>query len=254
MKKLLAVIFAASLMFTLAGCSPKNKDKATVSAGAEEILAAKEMYRSLDSGKLNVINGETGETERIFTFKYTDRDMLNFSFEAVIAGGKYYEYYNGKSLTVNKGAEERTFKWPSSGFKKYKRGDTKTHPNASTGIFFYEPQLMKGLTDGFAPAEVIAEEGGITCYRYDYDMEKLSQYMNTVTGEGTMVSYVTEYRFNEGGEFVSLSEISALDSGKVYNYLMTVTDRNQIKEIYDLKNTPERQEIPEKPALKAPEE
>lgn len=108
---------------------------------------------------------------------------------------------------------------------------------------------MKGLDENnVAPAEVTTEESGIACYRYDYDMEKLSQYMNIVTGEGTMVSYVTEYRFNESGEFVSLSEISTLDSGKVYNYLMTVTDKNQIEEIYDLKNTPAEQEIPEKPA------
>ena len=220
MKKILSVILSAIILLGLTAC---GKDKVTVD-GQDLVKAAQEAYVALDSARLVVKDIDTGEVSQEFTFKYYD-DVLHYVYESTVDGKEYYEYNDGKTLQIKKTGEVKSYKWPSKNFTKFKRKNP--HPNASTGIFFFEPDCI-----GNASVTIDAEKN--TTVAYSYDMAKLSKKMTTETTEGKMYAFDTTFVFDKDGKFLKLNEASSFekDTEKTKHiYTIEVEDENGISEI-----------------------
>ena len=225
-KKLLTVFLGIIILFGFSSCQ-----KAYTAQGTEYIKAAQQAYKSLDSAELTISDSNTGDVVTRFVFKYEGK-ILHYMYETISKGEIYKEYSDGESLQVQKSGEVTTYKFPNPKFKKYKRSGT--HPNADTGIFFYEPKCIKtfdgsDLADG---AVTIHEDG--TSYLYDYDMKKLSKKMTTETTEGTMSAFTTEYFYDKENNFQKLVEVSTFEKNGetvTHSYTIEIGQRNQITQI-----------------------
>lgn len=227
-KKLTAAVIAAAALISLTACGSRYDDY--IVDGGDRITSLREEFAALDSGVLSVYNTETDELQSEFTFLYNKKDVLKFSYKSTQEGEPYYEYYDGKSLNIQRKGEVMTFKWPNPNYKKYKRGKD-THPNASGGIFFYEPACMT-LEEDEKTAVVIMTTGETEdCYSYSYDLNRLSEYMATETPEGTVVSFVTDYYYDKSGKFLRMEEICTLDNGTIYSSTVKISCENEIEEI-----------------------
>ncbi len=213
--KILLVFIAIIIPFVLSSCGKKQED----APGAELIKSAKEAYESLDSARLVIKDCDSGEVKQEFVFRY-EGDVLTYSFKSVSASGVYYEYNDGKSLQIENNGEVKTYKWPSGNFKKYKR--SKTHPNASGGIFFYEPSCISKVS--------VNPSGNGTMVDYEYNVDSLSKKMQTFTSEGKMTAFETRYVFDGDGNFSMLYEISTFGEA-VHTYSVEILDRNAVDKV-----------------------
>lgn len=227
-RKLTAVILAAVMIISFSACGSRFDDYEVL--GGEKVVAVRENFAALDSGVLTVLNTETGEKQGEFTFYYDKKDVLHFSYEATYGGEPYYEYYDGKALNIQRNGEAASYKWPNANYKKYKRGKD-THPNASGGIFFYEPACMFLEEDGKTAVVVKTEDDNGECYSYSYDMEVLSKYMATETNEGKMTSFEVKFFFDKEGNFLRMEEISTLENGTTYSSTVVISRQNEIDEV-----------------------
>lgn len=227
-KKIAAVVISAAALISLTACGSRY-DGYNVEGG-DRIISLREEFAALDSGVLSIYNTETGEVQSEFTFLYNKKDVLNFSYKSTQEGAPYYEYYDGKSLNIQRKGEVYTYNRFSPNYKKYKRGKN-THPNASGGIFFYEPAYMVLEEDGKTAVVIVTTGEAEDCYSYTYDLNRLSEYMTTGTAEGAIVSFVTDYYYDKSGNFLRMEEISTLDNGTVYSSTVKISRENEIDEI-----------------------
>lgn len=226
MKKILCVLLSAVILIGLTAC---GGSKVTVEGG-DLIKAAQKAYTELDSGKLIISDTSSGEEQSTFTFRY-EGNVLHYLTQTKLGDIIGAEFNDGKQLVYKEGDSVETYKFPQKEFKKYKRSDT--HPNASAGMFFYEPDCMKTASENVADVKVTETDEG-TSYFYDYDIALLSKKMTTETAEGKMTVFSTEYVFDKDGNFVKLIESSTFEIGEdtqENSYTITITDRNAVDEI-----------------------
>lgn len=234
MKKILCVLFSAVILIGLTAC---GGSKVTVEGG-DLIKAAQKAYTELDSGKLVISDTISGEPKSFFTFRY-EGNVLHYFTQTEVGGAAAAEYNDGKQMVFQEGDSVETFKFPQSEFKKYKRSNP--HPNASAGMFFYEPDCIKTASKNVADVKVTETDEG-TSYTYDYDIALLSKKMTTETTAGKMTEFTTEYIFDKDGNFVKLIENSKFETGGdpiVSSYYIEITDRNAVDEIENTIPMPE---------------
>ena len=213
--KILLVFIVIFIPLVLSSCGEKQDD----APGAELIKSAKEAYEKLDSARLVIKDCDSGEVKQEFIFRY-EGNVLTYSFKSVSSSGVYCEYNDGKSLQIENGGEVKTYKWPSGNFKKYKR--SKTHPNASGGIFFYEPSCISKVS--------VNPSGDGTMVDYEYDVKSLSKKMQTSTSEGKMTAFQTRYIFDGDGNFSMLYETSTFGDA-VHTYTIEILDKNAVEKV-----------------------
>ncbi|MEG0615023.1 MAG: hypothetical protein RR540_04640 [Oscillospiraceae bacterium] len=210
-KRGILLVIAIVTAFVFTACGQPEVD------GDELIHTAKAEYKALESGKLTISDEDSGETQSEFVFKY-DKKTLIFAFKSQKDEQDYFEYNDGKSMKFQVKGEVSEYKWPSKNFTKYTK--KKPHPNASTGIFFFEPDCVSS-------AKVEETDGGKTV-TYAYDIGKLSKKMAVETSDGKMTEFSTEYHFDSDGNFAELLEKSTFDSGKSHCYSIKISDRDSV--------------------------
>ena len=219
MKKMLSILMCVVILMGFTSCS----SKVNTIEGQDLIASAQKAYKALDSARLVITDADTGKVQQQFTFCYDDK-VLHYLFESTSGGKVYYEYNNGKNVQIQKSGKVKTYKWPNSNFKKYKRSGT--HPNADTGIFFFEPKYISDIK--------VDKTDGNTEVFYSYDIKKLAKKMTTKTTDGKMTVFETKFIFDKNGNFQKLLETSSFDNDgeKIsHTYSVEITDRNEIKEI-----------------------
>ena len=220
-KKIMVMITAVGMLL-LVGCGKKEKPPIE---GDEYVYAAMQDYVNLDSGKLTITDDEKDEVVSEFTFLYNGK-VCTYVLNGTFGNKDYVEYNNGKKMWVNDGKSEKTYTYSrySPYFKKYTR--KKPNPNASTGIFFFEPDFV-------AEVKTIDTEEGKTIL-YTYDINTLGDKMGLNTEMTSLELYETEFVFDKDNKFVELIEKSRVKNGEetiVSDFSIKVSNKNEITEI-----------------------
>lgn len=211
----LAVVLAAAaaVLFGCASLSPLP--------GEDLVLAARKMYTSLDSARVSVVNGFTGETEQEFVFKYDEKGLMTYSYVGRSEGVYLAQYNNGREQFTNDNGSVSALDASDLSFTAYSRDVP--YPMAGEGmILFYK----KGVTS----AGTVASEDGGTVVNYGYDVHKLGEY----DGEGELAGFSVSYRFDSDGEFVSMDQRTDVNiDGEIVSYLYTIyiNDRNSVERV-----------------------
>lgn len=217
--KIIAILLAVVMSMAFTSCGGKSNPV----EGETEIRAIQAVYKSLDSGRLVVSDVNTGEIITEFSFEYLD-NVLKYSTKTTLNGNEYLEYNDGNSLRVLQDGKNMEFKWPNKNFQKYTR--KKTHPNADTGIFFFEPKRIESAE--------ISTNNGIKEIFYQYDMEKLAKAMPMETSAGELTRFTTTFFF-ENDDYQYLLEESTFGNGDVHCYKVEVLDENSTKVVNPIK-------------------
>lgn len=188
--------------------------------GEEYIKAAMEEYRGLDSATMEISDEDTGTIISRFDFMYDGNTQI-YMLKGSVENPEYIEYNDGKQLWISDGEKSETYGKISKYFKKYTRKNP--NPNASTGIFFFQP-------DYIADAEVTVEDDFITVL-YTYDNEALGNRINVNTETSSLDLYQTEYVFDPDGNFLELyqrSKITENGNALTSNYAVRITNKNSV--------------------------
>lgn len=218
-KRLFGVLAAVLLCFVLGGCSEK-KDI----VGSEKIEALRKEAQSWESGRYFIKNVDTDVLEQVFSFYYDSDGRQVYLCEGVQNGEYYSEYSNGLELFREENHIGALIPSSDETYGVYTKKEP--HPYSTGQLFFY-------LKNYIASSEEKADGEGNICYVYTYNPERLSKALGS-----TVTSFVTEYAFDENGDFVyfrqhNSSDIAGNENSGVmdFTYEITLGDINGVTEI-----------------------
>lgn len=216
MKKFISVLLAGIICIGLTGCI-----SAVPQAGEESINKAKETYTELDSGKVEVVNSESGKTEQEFVFKIKDDDVMEYSYWSLVDGKHYSVYSDGEKKIENTDGEVTKSVKGDKDFVQYTRKDR--HPNADSGLFLYEPSaIIESSTEE-------TDEGVVYHHKYNtkkFDLEEGSE----------LTAFDIAYYFDKSDTLIKMSEhsiVSTLDGSEEATYDIIISQRNSVDKVPD---------------------
>ena len=217
-------VFAAlMLIILLTGCAT-----AEPLPGEELILAARQSYASLDSARVTVINAETGAVEQEFVFKYDEKDIMTYSYEAESDGVRLAQYNNGREQFTDDNGNITMLDVTDRDFTAYSR-DIK-YPMADEGLILFYKAGVIAEQSYIGTAALLDCPNGVEVH-HEYDVSKIaSQY----SGEGQLTAFSADYLFESGGALVRFYENAEITNGDEtvsYRYFIDISDINSVEKV-----------------------
>ena len=218
-------VFAAlMLIILLTGCAT-----AEPLPGEELILAARQSYASLDSARVTVTNAETGAIEQEFVFKYDEKDIMTYSYEAESDGVRLAQYNNGREQFTDDNGNITMLDVTDRDFTAYSR-DIK-YPMADEGlILFYKAGVIPEKST-VSEISLMGHAGPITWVHHEYEPEKIA---SEYSGAGELTAFSVDYHFEQDGSLIDFSENAVItENGKTasHSYLISISDINSVKKV-----------------------
>jgi hypothetical protein len=192
MKKIIFVLVVVAVIISFSGCLRTENEF----IGRAEIQSVVDAASAYDSARYVITNLGDGEIGEIFSFYYTgdgtqiwldEKEFYNEKLDIIESS---YQYYDGVNVT------------DSDGNKAAATYNRKEPYPMSTGILlFFIPDLV-------ASGTTYVTDDGFTVYAQEYDMERLHEKTNAMTGA---VSFRTTYLFDTDGKFLAMTEHIAYD-------------------------------------------
>lgn len=218
MKRFLAVLLAAMLALSLAGCADSD-----MVAGEEYILKARQEFRQLDSARVDVINDDTGESEQIFIYKYDEKDMMIYSYIGNSEDIHISQYNNGYEQITSENGKVTMLTPSDSGFTAYTRDIP--YPYADVGLILFYKRAVDDEKSYIAQNETAIE----VCHVYDISKLSGADIDPRATGFKVM------YYFDGEGNLLFFKEITDMTmedgSEKSYSYSVYITSRNEVESV-----------------------
>lgn len=222
MKKMFFLAAAAMLLCGCAAVKPEGYDR---------VKSAREMYESLDSARVIMVDLSSGDELMDFTFYINKSDEMIFSYRGSGDDGEELAYSNGAEFFY-KTADAQEWSVISTSDESYYYNiysRSYRYPYARGSIFFLDGTSV-------STAEITENENGSAAITYVYDADNLNSYAaEQLDNVNSFISLTVAYCIDANGYITEFTEQGTVidNDGQTsdINIKIIVEDMNNIYEI-----------------------